>query len=61
MPGDPTDKSIKLRPLEPSPGLHLARDFCLKTRRRKGLPDDLGASKYLEIDTLSVRVSWLAA
>lgn len=48
VPGDPTDKSIKLRPLEPSPAPHLARDFVLKTRRRKGLPDDLGVGKFFE-------------
>ncbi|GAA96852.1 uncharacterized protein L969DRAFT_87919 [Mixia osmundae IAM 14324] len=52
VPGDPTDKSIKLRPLEPSPAPHLARDFCLKTRRRKGLGDDIGVSKYLEADMI---------
>jgi U5 small nuclear ribonucleoprotein component len=35
VPGDPLDKSIQLRPLEPSPAQHLARDFMVKTRRRK--------------------------
>ena len=35
VPGSPTDTSIKLRPLEPAPPLGLARDFTLKTRRRK--------------------------
>jgi U5 small nuclear ribonucleoprotein component len=35
VPGDPLDKNIVLRPLEPSPAPHLARDFMLKTRRRK--------------------------
>lgn len=49
-PGDPTDKSIKLRPLEPAPAPHLARDFVLKTRRRKGLGDDISVAKYLEAD-----------
>jgi U5 small nuclear ribonucleoprotein component len=89
VPGDPTDTSIVLRPLEPAQGqvslLHLiihpsipssckgdksmydrtlipfffpalvfyllqslARDLCLKTRRRKGLSDSLAVSKYLE-------------
>lgn len=37
--GDPLDKTIQLRPLEPAPAQHLARDFILKTRRRKGLND----------------------
>lgn len=35
VPGDPLNKSIVLRPLEPSPNQHLARDFMIKTRRRK--------------------------
>lgn len=35
VPGDPMDTSVKLRPLEPAPPLALARDFVLKTRRRK--------------------------
>ena len=30
---DPLDKSIMLRPLEPSPAAALARDFMVKTRR----------------------------
>ena len=37
VPGDPLDRSIVLHPLEPSPAPHLARDFMLKTRRRKVL------------------------
>jgi U5 small nuclear ribonucleoprotein component len=52
-PGDPTDKTIKLRPLEPAPAQHLARDFVLKTRRRKGLGDDISVAKYLESDSES--------
>ena len=36
-PGDPLDKTIILRPLEPAPPPHLAREFMVKTRRRKGL------------------------
>ncbi|KAF8819924.1 putative U5 small nuclear ribonuclear protein, partial [Cardiosporidium cionae] len=35
VPGDPLDKSIVLRPLEAAPAPHLAREFMLKTRRRK--------------------------
>lgn len=35
VPGDPLDKAILLRPLEPAPAPHLAREFLLKTRRRK--------------------------
>lgn len=35
VPGDPLDKSIVIRPLEPQPATHLAREFMIKTRRRK--------------------------
>jgi len=35
VPGDPLDKSINIRPLEPQPATHLAREFMIKTRRRK--------------------------
>lgn len=35
VPGDPLDKSIVIRPLEPQPAAHLAREFMIKTRRRK--------------------------
>ena len=48
VPGDPADKSIKLRPLEPASGQALARDLVLKTRRRKGLGDQIAVSKYLD-------------
>lgn len=37
VPGDPLDRSIVLRPLEPAPAPHLAREFLVKTRRRKGI------------------------
>ncbi|WFD31171.1 hypothetical protein MSPP1_002205 [Malassezia sp. CBS 17886] len=50
VPGDPTDASIQLRPLEPAPPLGLARDFVLKMRRRKGLSDAIAVSSYLESD-----------
>ncbi|KAK6330318.1 hypothetical protein TWF730_004811 [Orbilia blumenaviensis] len=48
VPGDPLDKEIKLRPLEPANAQALARDFTLKTRRRKGLSEDVTISKFLE-------------
>ncbi|KAF7307348.1 U5 small nuclear ribonucleoprotein component [Mycena indigotica] len=48
MAGDPTDTSIKLRPLEPASGQALARDLVLKTRRRKGLGEQIAVSKYLD-------------
>jgi len=47
-PGDPLDRSIVLAPLEPSPPPHLAREFMVKTRRRKGLAEDVAISKYFD-------------
>ncbi|EFC46247.1 predicted protein [Naegleria gruberi] len=41
VPGDPLDTSITIAPLEPSPLHALAREFLLKTRRRKGLSDEI--------------------
>ncbi|KAH7107696.1 P-loop containing nucleoside triphosphate hydrolase protein [Auriculariales sp. MPI-PUGE-AT-0066] len=52
VPGDPTDATIKLRPLEPAAGQALARDLVLKTRRRKGLGDQIAVSKYLDEEFL---------
>lgn len=51
--GDPTDTSIQLRPLEPASGQALARDLVLKTRRRKGLGDQIAVSKYLDDEFLA--------
>lgn len=48
VPGDPLDRDIQLRQLEPSPAPHLARDFMLKTRRRKGLSEDVSISKFFD-------------
>ena len=39
VPGHPLDRNIVLHPLEPSPPIALARDFMVKTRRRKGLSE----------------------
>ena len=50
VPGDPLDKSIKVPRLEAATGQALARDFVVKTRRRKGLADDITVSKFLEPD-----------
>jgi U5 small nuclear ribonucleoprotein component len=47
VPGDPLDNII-LHPLEPSPLQHLAREFIIKTRRRKGLPEDVSISRYFD-------------
>lgn len=35
VPGDPLDRSVVLRPLEPAAPQELAREFMVKTRRRK--------------------------
>jgi U5 small nuclear ribonucleoprotein component len=48
VPGDPLDRSILLHPLEPSPMQHLAREFMVKTRRRKGLSDDVSVVKFFD-------------
>lgn len=48
VPGDPLDRDVVLRPLQPAPPLALARDFVLKTRRRKGLSEDVSVAKFLE-------------
>lgn len=49
VPGDPLDKSIDqyLTPLEPQHTSHLAREFLLKTRRRKGLSEDVNVEKFM--------------
>ena len=55
MPGDPLDRTIKLIPLEPSPPPSLAREAMIKTRRRKGLIEDINICNYLteeEIDLI---------
>jgi U5 small nuclear ribonucleoprotein component len=48
VPGDPLDKNIILHPLEPSPSQHLARELLLKTRRRKGLSEDVSINKFFD-------------
>ncbi|KAK9098455.1 hypothetical protein Syun_025500 [Stephania yunnanensis] len=48
VPGDPLDKSIVLRPLEPAPMQHLAREFMVKTRRRKGMSEDVSINKFFD-------------
>lgn len=48
VPGDPLDKDIVLRPLQMANAQQTARDFVLKTRRRKGLSEDVSVAKFLE-------------
>lgn len=46
--GDPLDKSIVIRPLEAQPAPYLAREFVIKTRRRKGLSEDVSINKFFD-------------
>ena len=59
VPGDPAfDRAIQLRPLEPSPVSHLAREFRIKTRRRKGMGEDISASKFFDSSLLEAFGTW---
>uniref|UniRef100_A0A803LKM4 SNU114 homolog n=1 Tax=Chenopodium quinoa TaxID=63459 RepID=A0A803LKM4_CHEQI len=60
VPGDPLDKSIVLRPLEPAPIQHLAREFMVKTRRRKGMSEDVSIKKFFD-DAMVVELAQQAA
>jgi U5 small nuclear ribonucleoprotein component len=42
------DKNIKLNLLEPSDPQDLAREFMIKTRRRKGLNENVSIVKYFD-------------
>lgn len=48
VPGDPLDRTVILRPLEPAPVNALAREFMVKTRRRKGMAEDVSVSKFFD-------------
>eukprot|EP01047_Picozoa_sp_COSAG01_P043116 COSAG01_NODE_3810_length_5675_cov_115.679079_1_plen_958_part_00 len=48
VPGDPLEKTIVLRPLEPAPANALAREFMVKTRRRKGMSEDVSINKFFD-------------
>ena len=50
VPGDPLDREARTRPLEMAGAVGTARDFVLKTRRRKGLSEDVSVGKFLEAD-----------
>lgn len=50
VPGDPLDPDVPLPTLEPVPDESLARDFVLKTRRRKGLSGEPSLQKYVDGD-----------
>lgn len=48
VPGDPLDFSQRIPQLEPAPQQSMAREFVVKTRRRKGLSDDPPLSKMFD-------------
>ncbi|RYP45767.1 hypothetical protein DL768_007943 [Monosporascus sp. mg162] len=48
VPGDPLDRDAVIRPLQAADARATARDFVLKTRRRKGLAEDVSVAKFLE-------------
>jgi U5 small nuclear ribonucleoprotein component len=48
VPGDPLDRDMVTRPLQMAGTQATARDFVLKTRRRKGLSEDVSVAKFLE-------------
>ncbi|POR34980.1 Pre-mRNA-splicing factor cwf10 [Tolypocladium paradoxum] len=48
VPGDPLDREQIIRPLQPASTQATARDFVLKTRRRKGLSEDVSVKTFLE-------------
>jgi U5 small nuclear ribonucleoprotein component len=48
VPGDPLDKTIVLKPLEIALPDQLAREFMVKTRRRKGLSEDVSINKFFD-------------
>jgi U5 small nuclear ribonucleoprotein component len=54
-PGDPLDKSIQLKILEPNDVSSLAREFMVKTRRRKGLVDDVNVAKFFDHEETNIQ------
>ena len=48
LPGDPLDRSVVVKVLEPSPPSSLAREVLVKTRKRKGLNEDVSILNYFD-------------
>ena len=48
VPGDPMNEEIQLMPLEPHPPFKLGREFMIKTRKRKGLAENVSFNKYFD-------------
>ncbi|KAL7717945.1 116 kDa U5 small nuclear ribonucleoprotein component [Entamoeba marina] len=53
VPGDPLDKQITPLILQPNPQPFLAREFMMKTRRRKGLAEDVFLQKYFDHEIIT--------
>ncbi|GEQ70885.1 hypothetical protein JCM33374_g4565 [Metschnikowia sp. JCM 33374] len=53
VPGDPLDKLCALPQMKPVPRASLARDFVIKTRKRKGLSGEPNLQKYIEPELYS--------
>lgn len=51
VPGNPLDESVFIPLLKRVPLLSTSRDFMMKTRRRKGLTDDVSLKKYVDDET----------
>lgn len=49
---NPLDNSVSLMPLRPAPLSYLGRDFVLKTRRKKGMSEDVDLSKFCSPELL---------
>ncbi|CUM45446.1 uncharacterized protein AC631_02080 [Debaryomyces fabryi] len=50
VPGDPLDSDCYLPSLRPVPNASLARDFVMKTRKRKGLSGEPNLQKYIDVE-----------
>ena len=48
VPGDPLDKDCELPAMKPVPRASLARDFVMKTRKRKGLGNEPNLQRYID-------------
>eukprot|EP00747_Dinoflagellata_sp_TGD_P160216 gnl/TRDRNA2_/TRDRNA2_177955_c0_seq5.p1 gnl/TRDRNA2_/TRDRNA2_177955_c0~~gnl/TRDRNA2_/TRDRNA2_177955_c0_seq5.p1 ORF type:complete len:338 (-),score=-8.10 gnl/TRDRNA2_/TRDRNA2_177955_c0_seq5:937-1950(-) len=53
VPGDPLDKSVTFRPFEQVPPQALAREFIIKTRRRKGMKEEVSVNKFFDDSMLA--------
>lgn len=54
VPGEPMDEDVVLHPLQPSRENQLAREFMVKTRKRKGLAADVSIEKFIDQHMLDV-------